>query len=110
MQKIKIGILKEEKAPIEKRVSFTPLQCSELIRTYPGLEIIVQRSATRCYSDEEYASFGLPLADDLSNCNVLMGLKERPVDMLLPSKTYFIFFAINAASMIVSKPLPSWFT
>jgi len=91
MRKIKIGILKEEKVPIEKRVPFTPLQCSELIRTYPGLEIVVQRSPTRCYSDEEYASFGLPLADDLSNCDVLMGLKERPLGMLLPMKTYFIF-------------------
>ena len=91
MQKIKIGLLKEEKLPVEKRVPFSPLQCSELIRGYPGLEIVVQRSKGRCYSDEEYASFGLSLADDLSECNVLMGLKERPAAMLLPGKKYFIF-------------------
>ena len=91
MQKIKIGILKEEKVPVEKRVPFTPLQCSELIRDYPGLEIIVQRSENRCYADEEYASFGLPLSDDLSSCDVLMGLKERPTDLFFPGKKYFIF-------------------
>jgi saccharopine dehydrogenase (NAD+, L-lysine forming) len=91
MQKIKIGILKEVKVPVEKRVPFSPLQCSELVRTYPGLEIIVQRSKDRCYTDEEYASFGLPLADDLSSCNVLMGLKERPIDQFFADKKYFIF-------------------
>lgn len=91
MQKLKIGILKEEKVPIEKRVPFSPLQCSELVRAYPGLEIIVQRSKDRCYSDEEFASFGLPLTDDLSGCDVLMGLKERPVNLLFPGKKYFIF-------------------
>src|SRR6185312_6114519 len=91
MKKIKIGILKEEKIPVEMRVPFSPLQCSELMRAYPGVEIVVQHSGTRCYSDEEYASFGLPLTDDLSNCDILMGLKEIPVDMLISNKKYFIF-------------------
>jgi saccharopine dehydrogenase (NAD+, L-lysine-forming) len=88
---MKIGILKEEKTPVEKRVPFTPLLCSELIRLYPGLEIIVQCSTERCYTDEEYASFGLPLSDDLSSCHVLMGLKERPIDKFFAGKKYFIF-------------------
>ncbi len=91
MQKLKIGILKEEKVPVEKRVPFSPLQCSELVRAYPGLEIIVQCSKDRCYSDDEYASFGLPLSNDLSGCDVLMGLKERPINLLFPEKRYFIF-------------------
>jgi len=91
MQKVKIGILKEEKTPVEKRVPFSPLQCSELVRAYPGLEIIVQRSKERCYTDEEYSSFGLPLSDDLSDCDILMGLKERPINLLVPGKKYFIF-------------------
>ncbi len=88
---MKIGILKEEKTPVEKRVPFTPLQCSELLRTYPGLEIIVQRSKDRCYTNEEYASFGIPLSDDLSSCGILMGLKEVPVSNLIAGKKYFIF-------------------
>jgi len=91
MYKMKIGLLKEEKVPVEKRVPFSPLQCSELVRDYPGLEIIVQRSKDRSYTDEEYASFGLPLADDLSDCEVLMGLKERPIDKFIPGKIYFLF-------------------
>jgi saccharopine dehydrogenase (NAD+, L-lysine forming) len=91
MPNIKMGILKEEKTPVERRVPFSPMQCSELVRQYPGLEIIVQHSKDRCYTDEEYASFGLPLSDNLSECDILMGLKERPVDLLFPGKKYFIF-------------------
>ncbi|HXP48915.1 MAG TPA: alanine dehydrogenase, partial [Bacteroidia bacterium] len=91
MQKIKLGILREEKTPPEKRVPFTPLQCSELLRAYPGLEISVQRSNTRCYTDAEYQSFGLSLTDDLSHCDILMGLKEMPIDKIIPGKKYFMF-------------------
>jgi len=91
MQKIKLGILKEEKTPPEKRVPFTPLQCSELMRAYPGLEIYVQKSPLRCYTDAEYASFGLPLTDDLKHCDILMGLKEIPIEKIIGGKKYFIF-------------------
>jgi saccharopine dehydrogenase (NAD+, L-lysine-forming) len=91
MQKIKLGILREEKVPPEKRVPFTPLQCSELMRAYPGLEVLVQRSKDRCYTDAEYASFGLPLTEDLSQCDILMGLKEIPIEKLIADKKYFIF-------------------
>lgn len=91
MQKIKLGILREEKTPPEKRVAFTPLQCSELMRQYPGLEIFVQRYPNRSYTDTEYESFGLPLVDDLSNCDILMGLKEIPVEKIIPGKKYLMF-------------------
>lgn len=91
MQKIKLGILREEKVPPEKRVPFTPLQCSELLRAYPQLEIYVQRSATRCYTDAEYESFGLSMTDDLSHCDILMGLKEVPIDKIIAGKKYMMF-------------------
>src|SRR5581483_4461749 len=90
MQKIKLGILKEEKVPPDMRVPFSPLQCSELVRDYP-LEIIVQRSPLRCYSDAEYSSFGLPLSDDMSNCDVLMCIKEVPPEKLIANKKYLFF-------------------
>ncbi len=91
MQKIKLGILKEEKVPPDMRVPFSPLQCSELLRDYPQLEIVVQRSPLRCYTDAEYASFGLPLDDDMSSCDVLMCIKEVPPDKLIPNKKYLFF-------------------
>lgn len=91
MQKIKIGVLREEKNPPDKRVPLTPLICSDLLRKYPNVEIYVQPSKIRCYSDDEYTSFGVPLKEDLSDCDVLMGVKEVPADKLIPGKKYFFF-------------------
>jgi alanine dehydrogenase len=91
MTKLKIGVLREEKSPPDKRVPLTPLICTELLRTYPHLEIVIQPSKIRCYSDEEYVAFGLTLQEDLSDCDVLMGVKEVPKENLLLGKKYFFF-------------------
>ncbi len=91
MHKIKIGVLREEKSPPDKRVPLTPLICSELVKKYPHLEIVVQPSKIRCYSDDEYTSFGVPLQEDLNDCDILMGVKEVPADKLIPHKKYFFF-------------------
>jgi saccharopine dehydrogenase (NAD+, L-lysine forming) len=91
MQKIKIGVLREEKTPADKRVPLTPLICSELTQKYSNIEIAVQPSKVRCYTDEEYTFFGIALQEDLSDCDILMGVKEVPVDLLIPGKKYFFF-------------------
>lgn len=91
MTKLKIGVLREEKLPPDKRVPLTPLICTELLRTYPKLEIIIQPSKIRCYTDEEYLAFGLTLNEDVSNCDILMGVKEVPKENLIPHKKYFFF-------------------
>lgn len=91
MQKLKIGVLREEKSPPDKRVPLTPLICSELTRKYPNLEIVVQPSKIRCYSDDEYTAFGITLQEDLNDCDVLMGVKEVPYDNLIAGKKYFFF-------------------
>ncbi len=91
MENFKIGVLREEKTPPDKRVPLTPLICSELMRQFTNVKIVVQPSNIRCYSDEEYTSFGVDLQEDLSDCNVLMGVKEVPPDKLIPEKKYFFF-------------------
>jgi saccharopine dehydrogenase (NAD+, L-lysine-forming) len=91
MNKLKIGVLREEKSPPDKRVPLTPLICAELIRNYPHLEIVVQPSKIRCYDDAEYIAFGVPLQEDLSDCDILMGVKEVPKQLLIPNKKYFFF-------------------
>jgi saccharopine dehydrogenase (NAD+, L-lysine-forming) len=91
MKPMRLGIIREEKVPTDKRVPLTPLECSELLRIYPGLEIYIQPSMVRCYSDEEYSAFGLALREDLSSCDMLIGVKEVPVDKLIPGKRYMFF-------------------
>ncbi len=88
---IKLGILREGKIPHDKRVPFSPLQCTELLKEYPDLEILIQPSPFRCFSDEEYRSFGLNLQEDISSCDILLGIKEVPIEALIPGKKYLFF-------------------
>ncbi|MCB0820505.1 MAG: alanine dehydrogenase [Bacteroidetes bacterium] len=86
-----IGIIREGKKPYDKRVAFTPEQCLEIIEHFPGTEIIVQTSPHRCFSDKDYEDAGIEVTEDLSACDILFGVKEVPVDELIPGKTYFFF-------------------
>jgi len=88
---MKIGILKEEKVPEDKRVPLTPKQCRQLINTYPDIEISVKSSTIRCFSDAMYITEGINIVDDLSDCDVLIGVKEVPKESLIANKTYLYF-------------------
>ncbi len=91
MQKISLGIVRETKNPPDKRVPFTPQQCRALLDQYRHLELVVQPSDYRCYSDEEYRAEGITLSDDLSACDILMGVKEVKLNALIDQKTYLFF-------------------
>ena len=88
---MKIGVLKEEKIPADKRVPLTPKQCRQLLDTYPDIEISVKSSAIRCFSDAMYIAEGINIVDDLSDCDVLIGVKEVPKESLIANKTYLYF-------------------
>lgn len=72
-------------------MALTPSQCRWLQQNFTGCRVLVQSSQTRCYSDKEYENAGITVAGDVSNCDILMGIKEVPVDMLIPGKTYLFF-------------------
>ena len=88
---MKIGIIKEGKKPQDKRTPFTPAHCNYLMGAYPNLDISVQKSSIRCFSDELYEQAGVDLVDDVSNCDVIFGVKEVPYDMLAAGKTMLFF-------------------
>lgn len=88
---IKIGILREGKAPPDKRVPFTPEQCKFINESISGIKVIVQPSPYRCFSDKDYFSMGVEVKEDLSGCDVLMGVKEVNIADLIPNKTYLFF-------------------
>ena len=81
---MKIGIIRETKNPPDRRVPLSPVQCRRLLDDNPGLQIIVQPSPIRCFADPEYIEQGLPMSEDLSDCEVLLGVKEVEIDTLLP--------------------------
>ena len=86
-----IGLIREGKIPADNRVALTPGQCKWLQKNVQGLKIRVQQSPNRCFSDQEYQDAGIEVTDDLSDCSILLGIKEVPVSMLIPNKTYLFF-------------------
>ncbi|MGB0193984.1 MAG: NAD(P)-dependent oxidoreductase [Schleiferiaceae bacterium] len=87
---MKIGILREGKVPIDKRVALTPQHASVLQQTF-SCTVVAQPSPIRAIGDDEYVAAGIELQEDLSDCDVLFGVKEVPIDQLIPNKTYFFF-------------------
>jgi alanine dehydrogenase len=87
---LKIGLLREGKIPPDNRVALTPKQCTWVQENLP-VHIIVQHSGTRCYKDREYGEAGIEVKEDLSDCDILLGIKEVSVDMLIPGKKYLFF-------------------
>ncbi|AXY74017.1 alanine dehydrogenase [Paraflavitalea soli] len=88
---IRIGLIREGKTPADNRVALTPAQCKWIHKNSTDVQIIVQSSPNRCFSDKEYRQAGIAVQDDVSACDVLFGIKEVPVSQLIPGKTYLFF-------------------
>ena len=90
---MKIGVVREGKVPPDQRVPLTPAQCAELKRLYPEVELVVEASEVRRITDDEYREEGIEVVDTLldAGCDVLLGVKEVPLDQLIPDTTYLFF-------------------
>lgn len=88
---LKIGLIREGKMPQDNRVALTPAQCKWLHLKFDDVEVVAQHSDSRCYTDQEYERAGVEVREDISGCNLLLGIKEVPVDMLLEGKPYMFF-------------------
>jgi alanine dehydrogenase len=87
---IHIGLIREEKVPQDNRVALTPEQCVEIQQKYK-VKVIVAPSTIRCFSDDVYRNEGIEVSEDLSACDILLGIKEVPADNLLEGRTYMFF-------------------
>ncbi|WP_405410308.1 NAD(P)-dependent oxidoreductase [Maribacter sp. Asnod1-A12] len=88
---MKFGIIRERKNPPDKRVVLSPKACQKVLNTFPKAEIIVESSPIRAYADDAYKALGVSVADEMNDCEVLLGVKEVPIDALIPNKKYFFF-------------------
>ncbi len=100
---IKIGVIREGKIPPDARVALTPEQCAA-INQRGDVEIIVEHSDVRCFRDEEYTKLGVQVVEDVSDCDLLLGVKEVPIDELRPNKTYS-FFSHTHKKQAYNRPL-----
>ncbi|SFT14436.1 Alanine dehydrogenase [Zhouia amylolytica] len=88
---MKFGIIRERKNPPDKRVVLSPEACTQLLNQYNKASIAVESSDIRVFKDEEYLNSGLEIVNDVSDCDVLLGVKEVPIEALIPNKKYFFF-------------------
>ncbi len=84
-----IGIRAEDKSKWEARTPIVPDDVRRLVDA--GLPIHVQPSATRAFSDAAYREAGAVCGDDLSACEIIMGVKEIPIEKLDAGKVYLNF-------------------
>jgi alpha-aminoadipic semialdehyde synthase len=85
-----IGIRHEDKYVMERRAPLTPRHVERLIKG-KQLDIIVQTSPKRVFTDDEYRQAGARISDNLGECSVILGVKEMPIDFFEPGKTYVFF-------------------
>lgn len=101
---LKIGIIKERKNPTDSRAPLSPEVITEIHKKYPNIQIVVESSDCRSFSDAEYLKEGIEVVKDVSDCAILMGVKEVPVAALIPNKTYF-FFSHTRKKQAYNQPL-----
>ena len=99
---MKIGIRAEDKSRWERRVPLVPQDIAELLRS--GLDIVVQSAAQRAITDGEFAAAGIPVAADLSDCGLIVGIKEIPSERLEAEKVY-LFFAHVIKGQTYNMPM-----
>ena len=104
MKKLKVAVLKETKTPPDRRVVLPPSEALEVTKRFPNVELFIQPSDIRSYRDEEYSELGLNLKEDISDCDILLGVKEVKIEKLIPEKTY-LFFSHTAKKQSYNRPL-----
>ncbi|MCG2459618.1 NAD(P)-dependent oxidoreductase [Flavobacteriaceae bacterium F89] len=85
------GIIKERKNPPDRRVVLSPQACQKVLSNYPNANILVEPSPIRIFKDAEYREVGIEITSNLNQCDVLLGVKEVPIESLIPNKKYFFF-------------------
>ncbi len=85
------GIIKERKTPPDRRVVLSPRACQKVLSTYTQARVTVESSDIRVYQDSEYKEAGITVDTDMTACDVLLGVKEVPIEALVKGKKYFFF-------------------
>ena len=67
---MRIGIRREDKNEWEARVPIIPKDVQKLVNN--GIDVALQPSPIRIFSDQEYINVGAIISEDLSSCSVLL--------------------------------------
>lgn len=86
-----VAVIREYKSPPDSRVVFPPNLLKEAQQQFPQIHFIVESSPNRCFADSEYEDLGFEVLEDISHADVMIGVKEVPIEKLIPNKQYFFF-------------------
>lgn len=100
----RIGLIREGKVPADNRVALTPAQCKWIHKNSTEVQVVVQSSSTRCFTDREYLAAGAEVQENMEDCDILIGIKEVPVAQLISGKTY-LFFSHTKKKQPHNQPL-----
>ncbi|XP_053378089.1 alpha-aminoadipic semialdehyde synthase, mitochondrial-like isoform X2 [Mercenaria mercenaria] len=97
-----IAIRRETVNVWERRAPLAPRHVEKLVKK--GVRVIVQPSNRRAYNMQEYVEKGAIIQEDLSEASVVIGVKQVPIDLLMPDKT-FCFFSHTIKAQKDNMPL-----
>jgi len=103
-----LGIIQESRND-ESRAPLTPLHIKQIKEKYTNIEIIVQPSTLRSFSNTEYAKYGATISSNLEKCDIIFGVKEIDNNILIPEKTYLFFshtYKLNKDTLVNAQGTP----
>jgi len=88
---MKFAIIKERKNPPDRRVVFSPEALIEFKSKFQDAQLLVESSDVRVFKDSEYSDLGIEVSNNIASADVMIGVKEVPIEALIPNKKYFFF-------------------
>ncbi len=98
----KVGIRYEDKYVMERRIALVPDHVKQLIEK--GIDIEVVRSSKRIFNDDEFKDAGADIVDEVTDSQVVLGVKEMPIGYFKEGKAY-IFFSHTIKGQSYNMPL-----
>mmetsp|Transcript_54656 Transcript_54656/g.127824 ORF Transcript_54656/g.127824 Transcript_54656/m.127824 type:complete len:1057 (-) Transcript_54656:87-3257(-) len=97
-----VAILRESRSKWERRAPLSPSHVARLVKD--GLRVLVQPSSRRIFADAEYVQAGGEIVEDVSPASLILGVKEVPIENLIPERTY-AFFSHTIKAQPYNMPL-----
>lgn len=97
-----IAIRREDNSVWERRAPLSPNHVAKLVKE--GVKVLVQVSNRRAYPEQAYVNAGAHVQEDISEASLVLGVKQVPIDLLEPHKTY-CFFSHTIKAQEANMPL-----
>lgn len=94
----------EQKNEWEGRSSITPTHAKNLISD-SGIHVHFESSAKRCFDDQEYLNAGAKLVSNIDRQDVVVGVKEIPVELISDKSKTYLFFSHTIKGQTENMPM-----